>query len=231
MRYIESVEVHDHLNPLIWTSDGKLKKDVKEKIYEIIDEFIDYCDVDLELVDAHLVGSNASYNYNSKSALDLHLVINFSLMDASKEILQTLFNKEKASFNDKYNISIHGVDIEIYIEDINAGTMSNGIYSIFLDKWIKYPKPIIIDTEYDFNDTVSKWIDRKNIAIKNKNIEDIKDLINTAYLIRKNSLAIDGEYGQGNLLFKELRNKGIIQELRDALIKIKSNKLSLESFF
>ena len=34
MRYIESVEVHDHLNPLIWTSDGKLKKEVADVVVE-----------------------------------------------------------------------------------------------------------------------------------------------------------------------------------------------------
>mgnify|MGYP003292396449 CR=1 FL=1 len=37
-------------------------------------------------------------------------------------------------------------------------------------------------------------------------IPKIKKLINTAYLIRTNSLQTEGEFSKGNLLFKELRN-------------------------
>ena len=50
------------------------------------------------------------------------------------------------------------------------------------------------------------------------------------YIIRKNSLSVDGEYGKGNQIFKEIRNTGLLDELKDALTKSKSKILSLESY-
>lgn len=224
----ESVELHNELNPLIWKND-ELLPDVESKLLDIVSYFKDYCDIPMSVVDAQLVGSNASFNYNKNSDLDLHLIVNFDIIDASNEILQMAYNNVKASFNSNYDVKIHGIDVEMYIQDIKTSTMSNGIYSLFRKRWIKFPKPIEYKSDYDFSDILQKWEEKKNFAIKSGNSKKIENLINTAYLIRKNSLEVDGEFGQGNLLFKELRNSGILQELKDSLVKAKSNDLSLEN--
>lgn len=224
----ESVELHNELNPLIW-KNNELLPDVESKLLNIVSYFKDYCDVPMRVVDAQIVGSNASFNYSKYSDLDLHLIVNFDIIDASNEVLQAAYNNEKTSFNKNYDVKIHGIDVEMYIQDIKTSTMSNGIYSLFKKRWIKFPKPIEYKSDYDFSDVISKWEEKKNFAIKSGNSSKIENLINTAYLIRKNSLEVDGEFGQGNLLFKELRNSGILQELKDGLIKSKSNELSLEN--
>lgn len=46
--------------------------------------------------------------------------------------------------------------------------------------------------------------------------------------MRTNSIAVDGEYGKGNQLFKDIRNLGLLQSLKDAMNSALSNKLSLE---
>ena len=46
--------------------------------------------------------------------------------------------------------------------------------------------------------------------------------------MRKDSLAKDGEFGEGNLVFKQFRNDNLIKKLKDRLYKIKSNELTLE---
>jgi hypothetical protein len=38
----------------------------------------------------------------------------------------------------------------------------------------------------------------------------------------------DGEFGLGNLVFKELRNQGLIQKLKDLKTKIEEDELSLK---
>jgi hypothetical protein len=47
-------------------------------------------------------------------------------------------------------------------------------------------------------------------------------------MIRHNGLAIDGEYGKGNQLFKELRSAGLLDKLKNSLNDLLSNRLSLE---
>ena len=53
-------------------------------------------------------------------------------------------------------------------------------------------------------------------------------MIDMLYLIRKNSIAADGEYGKGNQLFKEIRSVGLLKKLKDAYSDAVSKELSLE---
>ena len=56
---IEDFELHETLNPKLWTSDNELRPEVRDKLIEIVDEFKSYVDVPLDVVYVHLVGSNA----------------------------------------------------------------------------------------------------------------------------------------------------------------------------
>lgn len=65
----ESQLVHDSLNPKIWDRENKLLPDVRNKLMEIVEEFKEYVndDIEMNIIDAHIVGSNASYNYTEYS--------------------------------------------------------------------------------------------------------------------------------------------------------------------
>lgn len=56
----------------------------------------------------------------------------------------------------------------------------------------------------------------------------IDDFIEDLYDLRKDSIAKDGEYGIGNLVFKEFRNLGYLDNLKEIKNKLKSKELSLE---
>ena len=58
------------------------------------------------------------------------------------------------------------------------------------------------------------------LAEINKALDDIK-------LLRQTSILNDGEYGKGNLIFKELRNRGIISDLKAKKTRLQSKQLSL----
>ena len=226
---LESFEVHDTLNPKIWTSDNKLRPEVQDKILKIVQEFKDYIEAPLWVSDIHLVGSNASYNYHDTSDLDVHIVANYDLVDAPKELLQAFYNVQRANFKSTYDISLHGVEVELYVEDINASAVTNGIYSVLEQRWIKFPKKLTNIIQPDIDSDVEEWEKVINDAIEAKDIDTITQLIDDVYLLRKNSLATDGEYGAGNLTFKELRNRELIQKLKDARNELISQGLSLEA--
>ena len=40
---------------------------------------------------------------------------------------------------------------------------------------------------------------------------------------------VDGEFGKGNLIFKAIRNDGLLDELKEKRNEIKSKELSLEN--
>ena len=226
----EKFEVHNTLNPRLWNSDNTLKSDVKQKINEIVEQFISTLDeVPLNIVDIRIVGSNASYNYTKYSDLDVHIVTNFDLIDASSEILQLMYNALKAKFNIEYDISIHGVDVELYVEDIRSTALSNGVFSVLLDKWIKFPKKLTDVPQVDIEPEFSEWKSQLETALSSNDSDVIMNAINNIYLLRKDSLSNEGEYGKGNLIFKEIRNIGLLDDLRNAYKATRSKELSLEN--
>lgn len=221
-------ELHDSLNPKLWGSDNKLLPDVKEKLDEIVYEFSKGIEIPLTIIDAHIVGSNASYNYTEYSDLDLHCIVNFARLDADPTITESWMWAEKKLFNDEYDITINGINVEIYVEDVGSNTTSNGIYSLFRDEWIKFPQRIVVEVDQQ---AIDAWVDdlkvEINYSLHSGDINDVQDTIDQLYLIRKNGLATDGEYGVGNQVFKELRNQGYLDQLNAKVVELKSGQLSL----
>lgn len=224
----EALEVHEQLNSSLWTNN-KLNTDVKLKILEIVDQFISTCEIPIPVVDIRIVGSQASYNYTKKSDLDVHIVSNFDLLNCSNEILQAAYNSVKTRFNSDYDISIHNIDVELYVEDIQSSINSNGIYSVCSDSWIKVPVKLSNIPMFDLEQDIKNWTEKINNVIVSNNSASIEAIINELYMLRKNSLETDGEYSRGNQLFKEIRNAGLLDKLKISYKKARSKELTLES--
>ena len=223
------MKFHNELNPKIWNADHTLKDDVKDRLLQIVSYFTKDSYIPINVLDARIVGSNASYNYTPFSDLDLQLVVNFEQISDSKELIQALFDLQKTLFNKAHDISIHGVNVELYVEDVNAMTLSNGIYSLFEDKWIKEPEKLTDVPDVDITKETNRWRRVIETALSNGDINDVSNLINRLYMIRKNALSIDGEYSKGNQIFKAIRNDGLLDKLKDRYKELVSKDLSLES--
>lgn len=227
---IEKIELHDTLNPKLW-ENNQLRPEVEEKLDNIVDQFIlelQNNDIPIKVLDARLVGSNASFNYTDNSDLDVHIVANFADTSCDVPVLNLLYNYFKKNFNDKYEISIHGVPVELYVEDMDSSSVSNGIYSLYKREWIKFPEPIEVP-DIDITDVFIPYEEKYKEIINNLDIEKASDLIDELYLLRKDSISTDGEYGEGNLVFKEFRNRGYLDNLKQLLVDETSKELSLES--
>lgn len=226
----EEFQVHETLNPKLWdTKSQQLLPEVRSKLVEIVSAFEDYTEAPIEIIDAQLCGSNASFNYTATSDLDLHVIANFESIDAPAELLQLIYNSTKASFNRDTDITIHGIEVELYVQDVRNTVHSNGIYSICDNKWVKEPKPIKSITKHNTEKEQQQWTEHVKEVVSSQDYDVILDCINALYLMRTNSIAVDGEYGKGNQLFKDIRNAGLLKALKDALNDSLSKKLSLES--
>jgi len=232
MKYItEALEVHETLNNKIF--DGEiLRADVRNALYNIANTFIEDIkqnNIPIEVVDIWLVGSNASYNYSDHSDVDLHIIVDTDNFDCTG-LLNIVYNYVKSDFNKNHDITVKGIPVEVYIEDQNASAITNGIYSIVEDAWIKYPEKI--DNIPEFNpeksetySNVKEWV---LTALQSGDLSDVQDAINRLYLLRKSSLATDGEFGEGNLVFKEFRNDGSLEKLKERKRELVDKELTLE---
>lgn len=228
----EAIEVHDTLNPKLW--DGtSLKYDIENKIKEIVFKYVEDSEIlkISDIIDIELLGSNASFNYTKDSDLDIHLVVNMEEISCDPTLVQIACNAEKALFNKTYNIQIKGIDVEIYVEDVGAGTASNGIYSITKNEWIKFPERINIPdvtSDKKFITLLSEWKSRGANLLNSESPEDIQQYINELYNMRRLSIMVEGEYGIGNQVFKEIRNIGLLEQLKDRKHVLISRRLTLE---
>lgn len=236
---IEAIEKHNTLNTKLFTKEELLKDRVRDKMLEIVDEFLADLkeqDIKIKVDDILLIGSNASYNYTKDSDIDLHILANAKAANYSREIAEALYSAYRSLFNKQLDITIFDIPLEVFVETENSQRVSNGIYSVKKNKWVK--KPVHEDIpDYDtkaLNELVDKWeakcielikeikadklIDEKKVV---KLLEDIYDKL------RKKGIS-KGEYSIENLAFKELRNKGYLDKLKDYRNDLVSKRLSLE---
>lgn len=222
------VTYHSRLNPDLWRNN-QLRPEVRLQLFRIAKAFIEFIEVDeLRLTDITISGSNASFNYNDNSDIDLHLIADVT--GPCEANLKELFLAKKSLFNDQYNINILGHAVEVYVQDSDQPHISNGVYSVYHDKWIKEPKKITADPDttniehkYEY---LRAEIDQAIDSGDSTTIDRLKKRIKS---IRQAGLEKSGEYGVENLTFKLLRNSGDIERLWQAKQKATDRELSLNT--
>ena len=233
------MKFHEELNPKIWTKmtekriGGKtnyyLKPEVRDKLNQISDAFIEYLDIpEKAILDIRITGSSANYNYTPHSDLDLHIIVDYDKVHKDCPIVEGYLWSMKSAFNKDHDISIYGIPVELYAEDSRVEAISNGVYSLLNNKWLKIPekiKPTSNDAavEAKFNE-LAEAIDKCDDS------EVAKELQDKIYQMRKTGLSQEGEFSTENLAFKKLRDIGALEKLK-AMKKEKIDKeLSLESY-
>lgn len=217
------------LNPKIWPN-GKINSRVRLRLMDIADDFFATLKIDwLKPLDILLTGSMANYNWSKYSDFDLHLLLNFSDVDENVDFVHEYFTAKKKLWNEEHeNLMIYGFPVEVYVQDISEPLVSNGIYSLYKNKWVREPSKDAIKSLGNEKETIKakaietmKKIDALYNATYNisygydgeKIIAQIKKLINIIKGIRKESLSNGGEMSAGNIFFKILRRTGYIEKL------------------
>lgn len=217
------------LNPKIWPN-GKINSRVRLRLMDIADDFFAALKIDwLKPLDILLTGSMANYNWSKYSDFDLHLLLDFSDVDENVDFVHEYFTAKKKLWNEEHeNLMIYGFPVEVYVQDISEPLVSNGIYSLYKNKWVVEPSRDAIKSLGTEKETIkAKAIEtmKKIDALYNatfdisygydgeKIIAQIKKLINIIKGIRKESLSNGGEMSAGNIFFKILRRTGYIEKL------------------
>lgn len=239
LQLTEAIEKHDTLNSKLFTKEEVLKDKVRDKMLEIVDEFLADLkeqDIKIKVDDILFIGSNASYNYTKDSDIDLHIIANTKAVNYPEELGEALYSAYRSLFNKQLAITLYDIPLELFVEIEDSPRVSNGVYSVKKNKWVK--KPVAEDIpEYDkdaLNELVDKWEDKCKALIEAITADKLNDekkvvkLLEDIYeKLRKKGIA-KGEYSIENLTFKELRNKGYLDQLKDYRNELVSKRLSLE---
>ena len=238
---IKSFDAQEELNPKIWKKDGsnyEMRSEVREKLLEIANLFIDSLGVDILLTDIIMIGSLVNYNWSKYSDIDLHIVINYNQFpENTREIYMEFFDLKKVIFNQKHNIKMFGYDVECFVQNEEETTFSSGIYSILYDMWDNNPKKMTtkkVDLEL-VKEKSEQWmrvIDGVVDNISDEDPDEIKSIVKKykekLKKFRNCGLEKGGELSIENLVFKLLRRNGYIEKLYNIPIEVVDRKLSMK---
>jgi len=218
------ITVNRRLNPKIWDGDT-LDPAVAQKLKEIADAFQEFIGIDLNVIDYTITGSNANYTWTDHSDLDLHIIIEGLPSDEARE----LFNAKKALWGEQHNITIKGLPVECYVQGQEEKHHSTGVYSIANNQWLVEPKKI--KPEVDDSAVEAKKdsaIHDIETALLSKDLNRLRAVKEKITKMRKAGLERAGEWSVENLVFKILRNLGLIDEIADKIRELEDQELSLE---
>lgn len=220
----ESFDIHDELQPDIWTGENMLEPEVRDRLVEIANDFLEGLEVPAQMADLRFTGSLANYNWSRYSDIDLHIVVDFSEIDENVELVKAFFDEARMRWNDKHRILIHDFEVEIYVENVNEEHKSSGIYSITNDEWFVEPRITRRDIDFetaqkkaddyiDQTDRVATLVADEEYERALRNVERIKAKIRQ---MRQAGLdSEDAEFSAENIAFKILRRDGVLERLND----------------
>jgi hypothetical protein len=218
------VTVNRRLNPKIW-QNSELSPEVAEKLKMIAKAFEEFIGVDLKIIDYTITGSNANYTWTAYSDLDLHLIVPGTPSDEERE----LFSAKKALWSEQHTITIKGLPVECYVQGEDEPHHSTGVYSIVQSQWLVEPKkikPEVDDSAVEAKkDGVMRDIERALLSKDLSRLRTVKDKITQ---MRKSGLERAGEWSVENLVFKIVRNLGLIDQITDKIRELEDQELSLE---
>jgi predicted nucleotidyltransferase len=231
---VKSFETKETLSNQIFDevkSHFVMRDEIKKRLLEISNDFIESLGVEFFIHDIVLTGSLANYNWSQYSDVDLHILIDFEESKYEMDILKEFFDAKKNVWNEKHDIKIKGYDVEVYVQDVNEEHISSGVYSILHNKWIVEPKkdnPNIDDRKIlEKGEEFGKRIDHLIQNPKEITIDQLEDLRKKIKEFRQSGLESGGEYSYENLTFKLLRRNGYIQKLLKLKTQLKDRKLSI----
>jgi hypothetical protein len=232
----ESFQIHDELQPEVWQEE-RLNSEARERLIEIAANFLEGLEIPVSMNDLRFTGSLANYNWSKYSDIDLHIVVDFSKVDENTELVKAFFDEARLRWNDKHRITIHGFEVEIYVENIDEEHKSSGIYSITNDEWIIKPDPIeqVIDFEtaekksQDYVDRaqrISNLVSDGKYELALRHIERVKEKIRD---MRKVGLeSEEAEFSAENIAFKILRRDQILKRLNDLKADAYDNMMTIK---
>ena len=234
---ISSFKVQEELNPDIWYSDGetyKMKPEVRVSLLDIVKNYTDFVDAELDIDDVTLTGSLANFNWSEFSDVDLHILMDFDTN--SDPLLKKYLDSRRMIWNSLRSITVKGFDVEIYVQDTNEPHFASGVYSVLYNEWIVEPnkEEVHIDSKKILS-KAKNWMEqigRFEVDAKREEPDVVLDNIDKfkkkMKKYRGSGLEEKGEYSYENLTFKFLRRNGCIKKLHDVRNYLIDKNLTLE---
>jgi hypothetical protein len=214
-----TLRYHNRLNPKLWDAE-QLKPEIAQPLLNAAYQFADSAGIPHgSIKDIIVTGGNANYNYTKFSDIDVHLICAETGKTADE-----LYQSKVAWSESHADYRLAGYPVEFFAqpedEIIKPG---QGAWSLSSSRWVSVPKHL---------DDVSILKDATVIQKIKHHISIIRDLLQRGSeeqiekyrtKIREGraaGLEKGGEFSIENILYKELRNRGLLDRLKQRLVQL-----------
>jgi hypothetical protein len=223
-KFTLTLQYHDKLNPVLWNSDGTLKDGTAKKLLDTSYDFVKFSGVSKSRIkDIVVTGGNTNFNYTPLSDLDVHIMTDESGIDDSKLYLKKgQYQKEHADMN------IFGIQTEFYIQNFTEHfPKDQGVYSILNESWVLPPTHLDVQSMMDDPKIIGKikyYIHHiEKYLIPDGTEKEIFAFKEKLFTMRSDGLGTNGEFSLGNMIYKDLRNRGLIDKINNRLESIRKD--------
>lgn len=226
---VKSLRPKVGLNPKLWAS-GALKPRVADSLKRIADQFLDEIGADITVHDVIMTGSQAASTWDPESDIDLHIVADLSEF-GDPEGVRSLFKAVKSYWNMKHDITIMGIPVEVYVEDINDPPPEvTGRWSLTRATWLLEPPDHEGETfeVKEVMDTLRDYRQKLSSAVKSRDPKSIEDAMDEITASRKGGITRDGELAPENIAYRVLRRMGATDRAWELHGKLVDRRLSVQ---
>ena len=242
---LSSFEIQDDLNQDVWQEGDMLDSRVRLTLLDIADDFYDSLKLKwLKPLDIVLTGSICNFNWSEFSDIDMHIIVDFSKISENIDLVREYVNTKKNEWNNEHeNLNIHGFSVEVFVEDLNDDTTSEGIYSLQTNEWLKKPKnpqemelsvrgkkirQVAADFMNQVDDLEEEFEKTSDSHLLDVLENKVDKLIKNIGKIRRDGLSSEAkEASLGNILYKILRRMHYLDKMWKLKIAIYDKKHSI----
>jgi len=209
-----TLRYHDRLNPKLWSHDA-LKPHIAAQLLDMSSQFAAFSGLSKDAIsDIVLTGGNANYNYTKFSDIDVHLIYTHA-----NKTPDELFDCKVQWSEAHPDARIAGYNVEFFAQPADEKIKPHqGAWSLVQSKWIQVPKhlddvAILKDpkmiSKVKHHMSVIRHLLARGSAAKIKQYRDRLKSMRVAGLERPG-----GEFSIENVLYKDLRNRGLLERLK-----------------
>lgn len=216
-RFQLTLKYHSKLNPKLWRNE-RLVAGLRDFLLKNSYKFAEFSRVPRgKIVDVIITGGNSNYNYTKYSDIDVHIIAK-----VTDEQAKALYQKKVEWASRNKDLKFAGYPVEFYVEQYDENRPAGqGAYSLLQDKWISVPKHL--DKIAALNDSSVLARIKHEIhfirthLLRRGTVQEILDYKEKLWRMRSSGLQKGGEFSVENILYKDLRNRDLINQLNTRL--------------
>ncbi len=221
---------NETLCPDLWDSAQHLDPRIRVNLLKMAYDFYEKTNLPAPIVDVYLMGSIANYNWTVDSDVDVHVIVDYSKLQMPEETANKTVKTAGAQWNQEHNVLIKGHKVEMNLQNATEQKpYVTGIYSLVKDQWVRHPVKVLPQIDRNVIKVQQKSMEAYiQNAIRSGDREQMKAAKKYLDAYRQYGLDTYGELSYENIIFKILRAKGIIKQLKDGITAVYDREMSVD---